>query len=136
MPRQSSRHCDSKTTDILVVGGGPAGSTAAALLARRGWDVTLIERDRHPRFHIGESLLPLNLPIFERLGVFEQVQSIGVRKLGADFPADNAQGYGVFPPAPWTRATAMPSRCGATNSTNFCSGMPAQAALGRWKVRA
>jgi flavin-dependent dehydrogenase len=96
MPRQSSRHCDSKKTDILVVGGGPAGSTAAALLARRGWDVTLIERDRHPRFHIGESLLPLNLPIFERLGVFEQVQSIGVRKLGADFPADNAQGYGVF----------------------------------------
>jgi flavin-dependent dehydrogenase len=66
------------------------------LLARRGWDVLLVERDQHPRFHIGESLLPLNMPIFERLGVLEQVRAIGVRKLGADFPAQNAQGYGVF----------------------------------------
>jgi flavin-dependent dehydrogenase len=110
MPRQPSRRCDTVSrrpagdaiqelgnkTDILVVGGGPAGSTAAALLARRGWDVTLVERDRHPRFHIGESLLPLNMPIFERLGVLDQVQAIGVRKLGADFPAQSAQGYGVF----------------------------------------
>jgi flavin-dependent dehydrogenase len=78
------------------VGGGPAGSTAAALLARKGLKVTLVERDRHPRFHIGESLLPMNMPIVERLGLGEALQAIGVKKLGADFPADNERGYNVF----------------------------------------
>ncbi len=81
---------------VLVVGSGPGGSTAAALLARQGLRVTLVEKGRHPRFHIGESLLPMNMPIFERLGVLEQVLAIGQRKLGADFPAPNALGYGVF----------------------------------------
>lgn len=74
--------------DVLVVGGGPAGSTAAALLAERGWRVVLIEKERHPRFHIGESLLPHNLPIFRRLGVLDQVHAIGMKKPGADFNAE------------------------------------------------
>jgi flavin-dependent dehydrogenase len=81
---------------VLVVGGGPGGSTAAALLARSGLRVTLVEKSRHPRFHIGESLLPMNMPIFERLGVLDQVLAIGRRKLGADFPAPNGSGYNVF----------------------------------------
>jgi flavin-dependent dehydrogenase len=81
---------------VLVVGGGPGGSTAAALLARQGLRVTLIEKSHHPRFHIGESLLPMNMPIFERLGVLDQVVAIGRLKLGADFPAANERGYGVF----------------------------------------
>lgn len=72
--------------DVLVIGGGPAGTTAATTLARRGWKVLLLEKDVHPRFHIGESLLPMNLPILERLGVLEQVREIGTLKLGADFP--------------------------------------------------
>src|SRR3546814_14442935 len=42
-------------TDVLVIGGGPAGSTIAPLLARQGWQVTQLEKDRHPRFHIAES---------------------------------------------------------------------------------
>jgi flavin-dependent dehydrogenase len=71
--------------DVLVVGGGPAGSTISALLAEKGWSVTLLEKDHHPRFHIGESLLPFNLPIFERLGVLDQVHAIGIKKPGADF---------------------------------------------------
>lgn len=73
--------------DVLVIGGGPAGSTVSALLAKRGRRVVLIEKDRHPRFHIGESLLPMNLPIFEELGVAEKVAEIGMRKEGIDFYA-------------------------------------------------
>ncbi len=59
-------------------------------MKKRGYDVTLLEKNRHPRFHIGESLLPMNLPILERLGVLEQVKSIGVPKLGADFSVGNS----------------------------------------------
>jgi flavin-dependent dehydrogenase len=70
--------------DVLVIGGGPAGSTAAAMLAERGWRVVLLEKERHPRFHIGESLLPLNLPLFERLGVRAEVEAIAMIKYGAE----------------------------------------------------
>ena len=88
---QSDGQCD-----IAVIGGGPAGSTAAILLARRGHRVVLLEKAHHPRFHIGESLLPMSLPLFERLGVLEQVHAMGTFKGGADFEADNARGYNVF----------------------------------------
>ncbi len=82
--------------DVLVIGGGPAGSTAAAMLARMGHSVIALEKHRHPRFHIGESLLPMNLPLFERLGVMEKVKAIGVFKPGADFEADNERGYNTY----------------------------------------
>jgi flavin-dependent dehydrogenase len=82
--------------DVVVIGGGPSGSTAAALLARRGYRVIALEKARHPRFHIGESLLPMNLPIFERLGVLDKVKALGVFKPGADFEADNSQGYNTY----------------------------------------
>jgi flavin-dependent dehydrogenase len=71
--------------DVVVIGGGPAGSTTAALLADRGHRVVLVEKDSHPRFHIGESLLPANMPLFDRLGVGEQVRAIGMEKYGATF---------------------------------------------------
>jgi len=82
-PNEMQRECD-----VLVVGGGPAGSTIAALLAQKGRHVVVLERDRFPRFHIGESLLPLNLPIFERLGVADEVERIGVYKPGAEVISD------------------------------------------------
>ncbi|HEY4445165.1 MAG TPA: NAD(P)/FAD-dependent oxidoreductase [Steroidobacteraceae bacterium] len=82
--------------DVAVIGGGPAGSTAAALLARRGHRVIALEKAHHPRFHIGESLLPMNLPLFERLGVLDKVRALGVFKPGADFEADNERGYNTY----------------------------------------
>ena len=81
--------------DIIVIGGGPAGSTAAALLARKGLSVLLLERERFPRFQIGESLLPYNNDLFERLGVAEQL-AVGPfhPKYGATFvTGDGSVGY-------------------------------------------
>jgi flavin-dependent dehydrogenase len=73
-------HCD-----VFVVGGGPAGTTMAALLAERGFRVIVADKDRHPRFHIGESLLPHNLPLFDRLGIREQIELSSMRKYGIEF---------------------------------------------------
>ena len=74
-----------RSCDVLVIGGGPAGSTVAPLLAEKGYRVVLLEKARHPRFHIGESLLPANLPLFERLGIADEVKAIGMYKPGAEF---------------------------------------------------
>jgi flavin-dependent dehydrogenase len=71
--------------DAIVIGGGPAGSTVAHLLAKAGKKVVLLEKDQFPRFHIGESLLPFAVPIFERLGVLEELKAKCQRKLGAYF---------------------------------------------------
>lgn len=84
-------------TEVLVIGGGPAGSTFGTFMRMRGHQVTVLEKDRHPRFHIGESLLPMNLPIMERMGVLDKVRAIGVPKLGADFsPAGAGEDYITF----------------------------------------
>lgn len=55
--------------DVVVIGGGPAGCTAATLLAQHGRKTLLLERDKHPRFHIGESMLPFSEPVVQRLGI-------------------------------------------------------------------
>jgi flavin-dependent dehydrogenase len=78
------------TYDVAIVGGGPAGSTAAMVLARAGAKVVVLERERFPRFHIGESLLPLNRDLFQRLGLLPVLEKHGfVKKYGAQFVSND-----------------------------------------------
>ena len=71
--------------DVAIIGGGPAGSTAATLLAREGRRVVILERDKFPRFHIGESLLPFSMKAFSRLGLQEKFQRSGfMEKFGGE----------------------------------------------------
>jgi len=71
--------------DVAIIGGGPAGSTAAALLARAGRRVIVFEREKFPRFHIGESLLPFSMKAFTRLGLHEKFLRAGfMKKFGGE----------------------------------------------------
>ncbi|HEX4630336.1 MAG TPA: NAD(P)/FAD-dependent oxidoreductase [Chthoniobacterales bacterium] len=71
--------------DVAIIGGGPAGSVAAALLARAGRRVIVLERDKFPRFHIGESLLPFSMQAFTRLGLHEKFARAGfMEKFGGE----------------------------------------------------
>jgi 2-polyprenyl-6-methoxyphenol hydroxylase-like FAD-dependent oxidoreductase len=80
--------------DVLVVGGGPGGSSAATFLSRGGLRVAVAERETFPRFHVGESLLPANMTVLERLGVLDEVKAHGfIVKSGAYF-ADQEMGLG------------------------------------------
>src|SRR5712691_3532912 len=72
-----------RQADIVVIGGGPAGSTAAVLLARRGYDVVLLDKQHHPRETVGESILPSAWKYFDLLGVSDAIERDGyVKKAG------------------------------------------------------
>lgn len=74
------------TWDAIIIGGGPAGSSAATTLRQAGRKVLILEKAKFPRFHIGESLLPYNRPIFNELGVWPKIQAAGfMPKRGAQF---------------------------------------------------
>jgi len=84
--------------DVLVIGGGPAGSTTATFLARGGLRVAVAEREVFPRFHVGESLLPAMMPVLDRLGVRERVERHGfLIKYGAAFHDEESDlGYRFY----------------------------------------
>lgn len=85
-----------KLHDCIVIGGGPAGSTTGSLLAKDGHDVLVFEREVFPRFHVGESLLPAELPIFEKLGVDVGGGIPALHKQGADFLDERTGKFGRF----------------------------------------
>src|SRR3954470_4993502 len=74
------------TYDAIIIGGGPAGSTSALLLARANFRAIVLEKGKHPRFHIGESILPRNFPLVQELGLEKQLKALPhLLKLGAEF---------------------------------------------------
>lgn len=73
-----------KNYDVAIIGGGPAGSTAAILLSKAGRRVIVFEREKFPRFHIGESLLPFSMQTFTRLGLQEKLRANFVEKFGGE----------------------------------------------------
>src|SRR5437667_3093343 len=93
VPRQSSNallRCELgyflavENYDVAIVAGGPPGSTAATLLSKAGRSVIVLERDKFPRFHIGESLLPFSMETFTRLGIQEKLRAGFVEKFGGE----------------------------------------------------
>jgi len=82
--------------DVAVIGGGPAGSTAATFLALDRRKVIVIEKERFPRFHIGESLLPYSMGAFERLGVRKKLDAKFLPKYGAEVCTTCGQGVVKF----------------------------------------
>ncbi len=93
-------------TDVLILGGGPTGSTAGIVLSQQGIPSILLESERHPRFHVGESLLPHSLPMFDRLGVHEAIRDLPrtLVKPGATFCSHDGQERTTF----WFEDSAKP----------------------------
>lgn len=83
--------------DVVIVGGGPAGTTCGHLLAKRGWDVLIVEKEEHPRFRVGESLLPHSTRVWDELGLFERFEAGPyARKYGAWFDFADGGGHEFF----------------------------------------
>ena len=84
LPRELGYFLAVENYDVAIIGGGPAGSTAATLLSKAGRRVIVLERDKFPRFHIGESLLPFSMQTFTRLGLQEKLRAGFLEKFGGE----------------------------------------------------
>src|SRR2546428_12657063 len=85
-----------KLYDVLIIGGGPTGSTAASLLAEKGLKVLVLEKEKFPREHIGESLIPASYFTLKRLGVLEELSKISPRKPGVHFVNSDGEGQSLW----------------------------------------
>ncbi|MFP6873951.1 MAG: NAD(P)/FAD-dependent oxidoreductase [Verrucomicrobiales bacterium] len=81
-----------KSADVVVIGGGPAGATTAALLASKGRDVVVLEKSKFPRYHVGESLMPFCYHTLDRLGLLEEMDKVGfTQKLSVQFVTEDGR---------------------------------------------
>jgi len=107
------------STDVIVIGGGPAGSTVSTLLAQHGVKVMLFERERFPRFHIGESLIPETYWVLERLKMLDKMKkSHFVKKYSVQFVNASGKLSAPFTSTTTNRTSARrPGRSFAASST-------------------
>jgi flavin-dependent dehydrogenase len=100
---------DAPSYDVVVIGGGPGGSSAAGFLAKAGLRVALFEREEFPRFHVGESLMPATMLLLDQLGVRDKVEAAGFQdKYGAQFideVNDLVATFYFLPNMPWPQYT-------------------------------
>lgn len=82
--------------DVIVIGGGPAGSTVASFLAMEGINVLVLEKEKFPREHIGESLIPASYFVLNKLGVFEDLKKISPRKPGVNFISNDGKSQSLW----------------------------------------
>ena len=96
-PTLDSRPSTPLALDVLIIGAGPAGSAAAAILAEKGRRVLVLEREKFPRYHIGESLLPFTFYPLQRLGLVERMrQSAFTKKYSVQFVSPNGKASHPF----------------------------------------
>ena len=94
MPKSTN---DTRDSDVLIIGAGPAGSAAAALLAEQGHQVLVLEREKFPRYHVGESLLPFTFQPLERLGLIDKMrQSAFIKKYSVQFVSQSGKASQPF----------------------------------------
>ncbi len=119
--------------DVVVIGGGPGGSATAGLLAQQGHKVLVLEKEKFPRYHVGESLITGSMPTIEALGLRERLDRMGyVRKYGGTLMWGRNQGAGTSG-SPRRRSTSTRSRSVEPTSTPFCSA--GHASWARWSSR-